>query len=130
MVNLLAGFTATIVTIPLIGFVMIYFISKVWLKDNRKSLFISVDITTVLFIIAVHFLLLIIFGKSFFWLIFTVLVLSVLSFGYLNWRMSHKIDTFRILKGFWRFTFLLFFLAYFILFISGLLQRIFSVTLN
>lgn len=130
MVNVLAGLTATIVTVPLFGFFLIYMICKIIIKNSRKSLFISVDISTILFIFAVHFLLLIIFGKSLFWVVFTVLLLSILAFGYLNWRVHHEFHYIRILKGFWRFTFLLFFIAYFFLLMAGLLQRIFSVTSN
>lgn len=126
MVSFFAGIAATIITIPLLGFVLVYIISRIIVKNNRKSFFLSVDITTAFFIIAVHYLLLVIAGKSMLWLILLILFLSILTIVYLSWRKTHEIHTTKTLKRFWRFTFLIASFTYFILMIIGLVQRIFT----
>ncbi|MFT4416117.1 DUF3397 domain-containing protein [Fredinandcohnia humi] len=130
MVSFFAGIAATIVTIPLLGFILIYFISRAIVKNNRKSFFLSVDITTAFFIIAVHYLLLVIVGKNMLWLIILLLLLSILLFAYINWRKNQEIQTVKTLKRFWRFTFLLSLCTYFLLLVIGLIQRILTTTIN
>ncbi|MFS0861382.1 DUF3397 domain-containing protein [Fredinandcohnia sp. 179-A 10B2 NHS] len=130
MVNFFAGIAATIVTIPLLGFVLVYIISRIIVKNNRKSFFLSVDITTAFFIIAVHYLLLVIVGKSMLWLILLILFLSILTIMYLSWRKTHEIHTTKMIKRFWRFTFLIASFTYFILMVIGLFQRIFTNSIH
>lgn len=130
MINFFAGIAATIVTVPVLGFILVYLISRFIMKNNRKSFFLSVDITTVFFLIAVHYLLLVIVGKSMLWLIILILVISILLTGFVTWRKSHEIDTVKVLKKSWRFVFLASTFAYFLLLLIGLVQRIFVTTIN
>lgn len=127
MLNIFAGLFATLITIPFIGFILVYLFSIMVIKSKKKSFFVSVDITTFFLIISVHYLLLIIIGKSLFWLILLVLLISIGLFTIVNWKMTQVLDTAKIFKGFWRFTFLLFFVVYFVLFITGMVQRIILV---
>jgi ABC-type iron transport system FetAB permease component len=130
MINFFAGIAATFVTVPVLGFILVYLISRFIMKNNRKSFFLSVDITTVFFLIAVHYLLLVIVGKSMLWLIFLILVFSILLTGFVTWRKSHEIDMVKVLKKSWRFVFLASTFAYFLLLLIGLVQRIFVTTIN
>jgi len=130
MINFFAGIAATFVTAPVLGFILIYFISRFIMKNNRKSFFLSVDITTVFFLIAVHYLLLVIVGKSMLWLIILVLVIAILLAGFVTWRKSHEIDTVKVIKKSWRFVFLASTFAYILLLLIGLVQRIFVTTIN
>lgn len=130
MINFFAGIAATFVTVPVLGFILVYLISRFIMKSNRKSFFLSVDITTVFFLIAVHYLLLVIVGKSMLWLIILILVFSILLTGFVTWRKSHEIDTVKVLKKSWRFVFLASTFAYFLLLLIGLVQRIFVTTIN
>ncbi|WP_449539914.1 DUF3397 domain-containing protein [Ferdinandcohnia sp. Marseille-Q9671] len=130
MVNFFAGIVATFVTIPLLGFILVYLISRFILKNSRKSFFLTVDITTVFFLIAVHYLLLVILGKSALWLIILLLVLAVIFFGFINWRNRQEIQTVKVLRKSWRFAFLASTIAYFVLLLIGLFHRILSVSVN
>ncbi|RFB19161.1 DUF3397 domain-containing protein [Bacillus sp. HNG] len=125
MVDFFAGIAATFVTIPLLGFVLVYLISRFIIKSTRKSFFLSVDVTTVFFLIAVHYLLLVIVGKSMLWLILLILLMSILIIGYMTWRKNHEIETVKVLRKSWRFVFLASTVAYFLLLLIGLVQRIF-----
>ncbi|THE14377.1 DUF3397 domain-containing protein [Bacillus timonensis] len=125
MVDFFAGIAATFVTIPLLGFILIYLISRFIIKNTRKSFFLSVDVTTVFFLIAVHYLLLVIVGKSMLWLILLILFMTILFIGYMTWRKSHEIETVKVLRKSWRFVFLASAVAYFLLLFIGLVQRIF-----
>ncbi|MFS0823714.1 DUF3397 domain-containing protein [Bacillus sp. 1P02SD] len=125
MVDFFAGIAATFVTIPLLGFILVYLISRFIIKNTRKSFFLSVDVTTVFFLIAVHYLLLVIVGKSLLWLILLILLMTVLFIGYITWRKSHAIETVKVLRKSWRFVFLASTVAYFLLLLIGLVQRIF-----
>lgn len=130
MIDFMAGVAATIVTIPLLGFILVYLISRFIIKSNRKSFFLSVDVTTVFFLIAVHYLLLVIVGKSMLWLIILILIMTILFIGYFTWRKSHEIETVKVLKKSWRLVFLASTIAYFLLLLIGLVQRIFITTIN
>ena len=130
MINFFAGIAATIVTIPVLGFILIYIISRFAIKNNRKSFFLSVDITTVFFLMAVHYLLLVIVGKSMLWLIILILFIAILLTGFMTWRKSHEIDTVKVLRKSWRFVFLASTVAYFLLLLIGLVQRILITTIN
>lgn len=130
MINFFAGLAATFITIPLLGFIVVYLISRVIMKNKKKSFFLTVDITTLFFLIAVHYLLLVIIGKSLLWLIVFILLLSILFMGYITWRKSHEIETIKVLRKSWRFVFLASTIAYFLLMLVGIIQRVFSTTLN
>ncbi|MEH7234875.1 DUF3397 domain-containing protein [Bacillus sp. JJ1562] len=130
MIEFFAGVAATFVTIPLLGFILVYLISRFILKNTRKSFFLSVDVTTVFFLVAVHYLLLLIVGKSMLWIIILILLMTILIIGYIAWRKSNEIETVKVLRKSWRFVFLASTIAYFLLLLIGLVQRIFITTLN
>ncbi|MEH7222456.1 DUF3397 domain-containing protein [Bacillus sp. JJ1566] len=130
MIDFFAGIAATFVTIPLLGFILVYLISRFIMKNNRKSFFLSVDVTTVFFLIAVHYLLLLIIGKSMLWLIILILIVTILFISYITWRKSHEIETVKVLRKSWRFVFLASTVVYFLLLLIGLVQRIFITTIK
>ncbi|WP_010282688.1 DUF3397 domain-containing protein [Bacillus timonensis] len=130
MVNFFASIAATFVTVPLLGFLLVYIISRFILKNTRKSFFLSVDVTTVFFLIAVHYLLLVIVGKSMLWLIILFLIMSILFMGFVTWRKSREIEMMKVVRKSWRFVFLTSTVAYFVLLLIGLVHRIFTTTIN
>lgn len=124
MVNLLAIFIATIVTIPILAIFIVYWIARFVTQNKKKSFHISVDISTLFFILAVHFLIIVIWGKSLLWIILLLLILIATVFVFLQWKINNEIIFKKVWKGFWRFNFLLFTLSYFSLVIFGLFQRL------
>ena len=127
MVNLFATIMATIITIPVIVIFIVYWIVRFITKSNKKSLHISVDISTLFFIMAVHYLIIVIWGKSLLWIILLLLIFVAAVFVFLQWKINNEIIFKKVWKGFWRFSFLLFSLSYFSLIIYGLFQRLYNL---
>ena len=128
------SFISSIITIflivPLLGFFIIYLITKLITKNTRKSIHKALDYSTILFIFAVHFLSLTIWEKSFFWIIFLVLIIIAMVFVCIHWRIKGEIIFTKVFKGFWRFNFLIFFLAYLSLTIFGILRSALTFTFS
>lgn len=126
MSSLIANIIAAIITIPLLGYIVVFFISKRFMKNKRKAFHMAIDWSTAFLIIAVHHLIIVIWEQSFFWLlaIFMLIVASI--FVVLHWKIKNEIVILPILKGFWRMNFLLFFAAYLFLLVFGLVHRLSS----
>ncbi|WP_458413996.1 DUF3397 domain-containing protein [Schinkia sp. CFF1] len=125
MVNLLAVLVATMVTIPILTIFIVYWIARIVTKSKKKSVHISVDISTLFFITAVHYLILVIWGKSLLWIILLLLISVAAVFVFLQWKINNEIIFKKVWKGFWRFSFLFFSFCYFTLVIYGLFQRLY-----
>lgn len=110
-------------TVPLLGFIIVFLLSKLITKNYRKSVHKALDYSTILFIISVHFLIVTILGKSLFWLIILIMILFAMVFVVIHWKAKGEIIFNKVFKGFWRFNFLFFFLAYITLTVFGLIHR-------
>ncbi|ADU30860.1 DUF3397 domain-containing protein [Evansella cellulosilytica] len=115
---------ATLVTVPLIGLYLVYIVA---VKSTHNKLFaikLAVDCTALLFMIAVYFIILQIWGFELIWLFILFVLLTATFFTYLHWKMYEDIHIGKIIKGVWRFQFFVFFFLYFILMIYGLISEI------
>ena len=125
--NFLMAFLSSIISIffalPFLGFLLVFIITKLVTNNNRKSVHKALDYTTILFVISVHFLIETIWGKSLFWLIILIMILIAMIFVFVHWKVKEEIVLRKVLKGFWRFNFILFLLAYITLTLFGLLHR-------
>ncbi|MBY0144583.1 DUF3397 domain-containing protein [Neobacillus niacini] len=117
-------------TVPLLGFITIFIINKLITKNARKSFHKALDYSTILFIMAVHFLVITIWGKSLFWLILLVLIIIAMVFVLIHWKIKGEIILPKVFKGFWRFNFLIFFIAYVSLTLFGILHRAVTFTFS
>ncbi|MFC0473069.1 DUF3397 domain-containing protein [Halalkalibacter kiskunsagensis] len=126
MTEVVAWVIATIVTIPLLGWYFIYIVSVKISKNKSKSIQRASDWTTVLFMIAVYFIIIELWAKSLLWVILAVFFFVALIFTFIHWRFSGDIHVGKLFKGIWRFNFLLFFTIYIFLCGFGLLLRILS----
>jgi hypothetical protein len=113
-----------LVTFPVVGLILIYLIIMKLTKNRRKSIHKALDYSTIFFIFAVHFLIVTIWEKSFFWLIILYMCVLAMVFVIIHWKVKKEIVLRIVFKGFWRFTFLIFFLAYITLTLYGLIQRV------
>ncbi|WP_312886137.1 DUF3397 domain-containing protein [Bacillus sp. NTK034] len=118
---------ATLVTIPLLGYLAVFIISKQITKKHKRSVHIALDVSTLLLIMAVHYLIIVIWDKSYLWMIVLSLLITAVTFIIMHWRIKQEINLRVLFKGFWRFNFLLFFTAYIVLIFIGLVQRVTSV---
>lgn len=124
MVSFFSSIIAAFVTIPLLGYLIVFILCKQITKKHKKSVRIALDVSTLLFIISVHYLILAIWEQSFLWVIFLFLLVLAIIFVLLHWKVKHEINIPLVFKGFWRFNFLLFFTAYIVLTVIGLIQSI------
>lgn len=124
MSELFANVIAAFITVPLLGFIVIYFVSKKIFKNSRRAFHLAIDWSTILLILSVNQIIFVLWQKSFLWAIFLVLILVALVFVFIHWKTKHEIVFQPIFKGFWRMNFLLFFTAHLFLLILGLFQRV------
>ncbi|WP_077211425.1 DUF3397 domain-containing protein [Bacillus dakarensis] len=120
----LSFIAATFVTIPLLGYLIIFIVSKQVTKQHRRSVHLALDVSTVLFIISVHFLIVTIWEKSFLWLILLMMSSIGIVVVLAHWKLKQEVDFQKVFRGFWRVNFLLFFSAYMVLIIIGIIQSV------
>lgn len=130
MNSFISSIITIFLTVPLLGFFIIYVLNKFITKNTRKSFHKALDYSTILFIVAVHFLLITIWGKSFFGLILLVLLVIAMFFVVIHWKIKGEIIFTKVFKGFWRFNFLIFFLAYISLTVFGILRSALTFTFS
>ncbi|PEQ93707.1 hypothetical protein CN481_08630 [Bacillus sp. AFS006103] len=123
MMAFLSSIISIFFALPFLGFLLVFIITKLVTNNNRKSVHKALDYTTILFVISVHFLIETIWGKSLFWLIILIMILIAMIFVFVHWKVKEEIVLRKVLKGFWRFNFILFLLAYITLTLFGLLHR-------
>ncbi len=127
MENILAWVVATIVTVPLLAWYLIYIITVKMTKKKKFSFRLAVDLSTIFFILSVHFILIELVGQSFLWVILLLIIGAACAFTVLHWKTKEDVQIHKVIKGAWRFNFLLFSTGYFILLLIGLVHRIVTV---
>jgi hypothetical protein len=105
---------------------LIYVFARFITKNNKRSFHVAIDTSTFFFIIGVHYLIIIIWDQSYLWVILMVLVSIGMLMVIAQYKVKQEIHFKRVIKGFWRFNFLLFFLAYFCLALFGVMKRIYE----
>jgi hypothetical protein len=123
LTTLLSAIISIFITFPFLGLMIVFFVTKFMSKNTRKSVHRALDYSTILFVISVHFLIETIWGKSLIWLIILVMILIAMVFVFAHWKVKEEIILKKVVKGFWRFNFLLFLLAYLSLTLYGLIHR-------
>ncbi|WP_349654843.1 MULTISPECIES: DUF3397 domain-containing protein [unclassified Mesobacillus] len=124
MPGFFSALVAALITVPIIGYLAVFIITKQITGNHRRSVNLAIDFSTFLLVMSVHFLILTIWGKSFFWLILIILFGLAAIFVWIHWQYKEEIVLPKVFKGFWRFNFLLFSSAYIILVLFGLYKRL------
>ncbi|QHA91697.1 DUF3397 domain-containing protein [Bacillus sp. N1-1] len=127
MENLLSWIVATAVTAPLLAWYLVYIITVKMTRKKKFSFRLAVDLSTIFFILSVHFILIELVGKSFLWVILLMIIGAAGAFTILHWKTKEDIHIHKVIKGAWRFNFLLFSTGYVVLLLIGLVHRIISV---
>lgn len=111
---------------PIFMLFFIFVISKMITKKQRFSIQLSIDISTIFFVLAVHFIVKEISTIHLlpYVIIFLLIVASILTIVQYNIKKEIKVR--KIIKGVWRLTFLLFFPFYLISMVYGLISSIMS----
>ncbi|MHC0037270.1 DUF3397 domain-containing protein [Pseudoneobacillus sp. C159] len=124
MVDIFSSFLATFITVPMFVYFVLFIVSKVMTKHHRRSVQLAIDYSTIFFILAVHFLIVTIWERSFLWVIIIIMLFCAIIFAIINWKVKGEIIFTRVFKGFWRFCFLIFVIAYLSLLIYGIIHRV------
>jgi len=115
---------------PFLGFILVFTFFQLTAKNTSKSIHRATDYSTFFFIMAVHFLLETIWGKSFLWIIFILMILIAMVLVFFHWKVREEIDIKKVMKGFWRVNFLIFCTAYITLTLYGLITRVITFTFS
>ncbi|WP_096199249.1 DUF3397 domain-containing protein [Bacillus sp. FJAT-45350] len=124
MSSALAWFLATIITIPLLGWYLAYISHVKLFRKKPQAVRFASDFSTILFIIAVYFIMLEIWERTFLWLILVIIFSVAIIFTFIHWKHKEDIHVVQLLRGIWRFNFLLFIVVYIVLFTYGIITRI------
>jgi hypothetical protein len=122
--TIVSSILALLITIPIIGYLLVFVIVKQATKNHRTAVRYGIDVTTMILLFAVHYMLLVIFNQSFFWMILIALLVIGVMFVLLHWHVKKEIIISKVLKGYWRLNFLLLSIAYFVLLMYGLTVRV------
>ncbi|NHM29691.1 DUF3397 domain-containing protein [Bacillus sp. C11] len=116
------------VMLPLAAYLLI-FIGYKWLTgSHRKSVQMAADGSTIFFVTSVYFIIYTIWGKSLFLMILLVILIIGAFFVITHWKVKGEIHFAKVFKGAWRFIFLIFALAYFVLIVLGMIYRVIEYT--
>lgn len=111
--------------IPIIPFVIVYFIAYYVKKDKKTSIMLAMDITTFFLILSVSALFNIVFSSGFgFYLILLILLIACGLIGSAQNRLKGKVDIRRMLRAVWRLTFAGTGVAYIVLFLISFITYI------
>jgi predicted lysophospholipase L1 biosynthesis ABC-type transport system permease subunit len=124
MASIFSTIIAIFVLIPFLGYFISFILAKEIMKNHRKAVHLAIDVTTFLLIVSVHFIVIAIWQTSYLWLIFLIICSIGVLFAIMYWNAKGEIHYPKVLRGFWRLNFLLFFTAYITLMITGLILRI------
>lgn len=127
MDSLLAGLIAACVIMPVIVYMAVYTISRQKFKNNKKAVRLSADVTTLFLIMAVHYAAIALFEHSYLWIILITLILLASMVLFMHYKVREEVNLKRVFTSFWRASFLLFSIGYFLLVVIGIAERIVKV---
>ncbi|MCD5322581.1 MULTISPECIES: DUF3397 domain-containing protein [Pontibacillus] len=127
MNQVIAYLAAILITMPIPLTIIVYLIMRKTVKNKKKSLHMTVNSMTVIYVLAVPAALFVIFERSYISYVFILLLLLLSLFIYLQWKVRDEIEFRKAFKGFWRFSFLLFAGLHISLTIYGLANRLMTL---
>ncbi|UQZ32896.1 DUF3397 domain-containing protein [Paenibacillus sp. PK3_47] len=115
----------TLSVIPVVPFLLVYFIGIGLKKEKRSTLFLAMDITTIFLLLSVSALFNNIFNSQFgFFLILIIVLISAGLIGGAQNRLKGKVDGKRLLRAVWRLSFFFLGACYVLFMITGLIRYI------
>ena len=127
MDSLLAGLIAACIIMPIIVYMTVYTISRRALRNNKKAVKLSADVTTIFLILAVHYAVIALFDHSYLWIIIIILILLATVILFMQYKVREEVDLKRVFTSFWRASFLLFSVSYFLLAVIGITERVIRI---
>lgn len=111
--------------IPILPFLIVYFIGIGLKKDKKKTILIAMDVTTFFLVLSVSALFNIAFENGFgFYLILLIVLISAGLIGGAQNRLKGKVDGKRLFRAVWRISFFFMSAGYLLFMIVGLIKQI------
>jgi len=120
LVYLISG----LITVPLLSTYLVYFVSKKTHRHQWRAVHQAVHYTNLLYIIAVHIIVQLLFDYSLIWLIIILHLLILTIIAIYQRKKYTDINMFLGFKLLWRISFLIFFTSYVILIVYGMIKYI------
>ncbi|HBS43980.1 MAG TPA: DUF3397 domain-containing protein [Paenibacillus sp.] len=123
--GLLMNSVGTLSLIPIIPFLIVYFIGRGLKKDKRKTFMLAMDVTTFFLLLSVSALFNNLFNNGFgFYLILLIVLISTGLIGGAQNRLKGKVDGKRLFRAVWRLSFFFMSVGYLLFMFVGLIKYI------
>ncbi|MEK5398719.1 hypothetical protein CA600_11860 [Paenibacillus sp. VTT E-133280] len=123
--GLLMNSVVTLSLIPIIPFLIVYFIGKGLKKDKKKTFMLAMDVTTFFLLLSVSALFNNLFNNGFgFYLILLIVLISTGLIGGAQNRLKGKVDGKRLFRAVWRLSFFFMSAGYLLFMFVGLIKYI------
>ena len=123
--GLLMDSVITLSVIPIVPFLIVFFIGKGLKKDKKKTFMLAMDVTTFFLLLSVSALFNNIFNSGFgFYLILIIVLISAGLIGGAPNRMKGKVDGKRLFRAVWRLSFFFMSVGYLLFMFVGLITYI------
>lgn len=123
--GLLMNSVITLSLIPIIPFLMVYFIGRGLKKDKKKTFMLAMDVTTFFLLLSVSALFNNLFDNGFgFYLILLIVLISTGLIGGAQNRLKGKVDGKRLFRAVWRLSFFFMSIGYLLFMFVGLIKYI------
>ncbi len=124
MGNVLTALLATMITVPIVTWLLVYTVARSMYRNNLRAFRLACGVSTFFLIISVHYIIMAMTETSYLWAILVFLLGFMIIFAILYRIVKGDMNIVKIIRGYWRVNFFFFLLAYLILFIYGLVLRI------
>ncbi|AIQ25510.1 DUF3397 domain-containing protein [Paenibacillus sp. FSL E2-8871] len=123
--GLLMNSVGTLSLIPIIPFLIVYFIGRGLKKDKKKTFMLAMDVTTFFLLLSVSALFNNLFNNGFgFYLILLIVLISTGLIGGAQNRLKGKVDGKRLFRAVWRLSFFFMSVGYLLFMFVGLIKYI------
>ncbi|MEK4346433.1 DUF3397 domain-containing protein [Paenibacillus sp. FSL P4-0184] len=123
--GLLMNSIGTLSLIPIIPFLIVYFIGRGLKKDKKKTFMLAMDVTTFFLLLSVSALFNNLFNNGFgFYLILLIVLISTGLIGGAQNRLKGKVDGKRLFRAVWRLSFFFMSVGYLLFMFVGLIKYI------
>ncbi|MGN1385121.1 MAG: DUF3397 domain-containing protein [Bacillus sp. (in: firmicutes)] len=123
----LSAIIATLVTLPVFGYLIVFIITKQWTKNHRRAVQYAINSSVLLFILSVHYMIQSIFGISLLWLVISVVILLSIAVIIVHLRFKGEIHYSKLFNGMIRINAFIFILFYLVLIVVGVTKNLFKL---
>lgn len=127
MEAVLSWVIATLITFPILGYVIVFVSTKQITKNHHKAVNFSINFVTIPFVLSVYFLIQSIWDISSFWIILLAIIILAIMVVIVHHKVKGEIDLQKVLRGIWRINTVFFILVYCILVGFGILSSMIQV---